>query len=298
MPTVGAIASITKLMTAVAVMQCVEQRKLNLDDDVRHEFHIMGKYSIIEDSDEEHAGITFKSVQTPITLRMLLTHTSGHEYDWFSALLLEGRAKRNGLPWSGSTVEDKSTLPLLFAPGTGFAYGAGNDWAGKLLDEYMRTHIWTSLGIDNEVTFHPKTKQGMEGRMADLTTLNAHFEPPAVDEPNFDSLFSSHDCFGGGGAYATAQAFYTSLSAVFRRDARLLTPMSYTELFRPQLDEHTEKAMCDYINSTPEYTRYLGLGVPASIRKNCCFAGMVCIDGQDIVFEKGTAMCGGFPSCK
>lgn len=297
----------TKLMTTVAVLQCVEQGLLKLDDNIRPIFPTMGKYGILDGFDDAQKVAKFKPDDTPITLRMLLTHTSGHEYDWFSPPLLKWRASRNEMPWIGSTVQDKSSLPLVFQPGMGFAYGTGNDWAGKAveavascnLEVYMRTNIWAPLGIERDVSFHPKTMSGMDGRVATLTSLSDNFEGPAKDEPNFDALFASDDCFGGGGAYATTRAYYTFLSAVFRRDSRLLTPESYIELFRPQLDERGEKAMNDYINSTPTYKQYLGFSVPPTVRKNYCLAGMSCAAaGQDGSFDKGTTMWGGFACCK
>ena len=49
-------------------------------------------------------------------------------------LLQKWRASRGEVPWSGPTVEEKSTLPLLFEPGTSWAYGAGFDWAGKMIE--------------------------------------------------------------------------------------------------------------------------------------------------------------------
>lgn len=59
------------------------------------------------------------------------------------------------MPWGGETVEEKATLPLLFEPGTGWMYGCGLEWVGKLiervnnvsLEEYMKKNIWEPLGI-------------------------------------------------------------------------------------------------------------------------------------------------------
>lgn len=82
----------------------------------------------------------------------------------------------------------------------------------------------------------------MKSRMADFSILNETGEAPAIDEPTFDILFGGTECLGGGGCFSSAQGYYTFLSAVFRRDTRLLTADSYTELFRPQLDAKLEEA--------------------------------------------------------
>ena len=147
--TICALASMTKLLTAVAVMKCIEQGTLDLDKDVRPLLPDMGKYGLITGFDDEKSEASFEADSTPITLRMLLCHTSGHEYDWFSPVLGKWRASRNEVPWSGPLLTDKCAIPLVFKPGTNFAYGAGSDWAGRLvevasgvtLDEFMHKHI-------------------------------------------------------------------------------------------------------------------------------------------------------------
>jgi CubicO group peptidase (beta-lactamase class C family) len=147
--TVCAMASMTKLMTAVAALQCVEQGTLDLDKDARPLLPEMGKHGIITGFDDDKNEACFEADSTPITLRMLLCHTSGHEYDWLNPVLGKWRASRNEIPWSGPLLTDKSAIPLVFKPGTNFAYGAGADWAGRLveiasgmtLEDYMRKHI-------------------------------------------------------------------------------------------------------------------------------------------------------------
>lgn len=291
-------------MTSVAVLQCVEDGKLDLDQDVRALLPEMGKHGVITGFDDTNNSAVLEPNSAPITLRMLLCHTSGHEYDWLNPLLGKWRASRNEGPFSGPTIEHKSALPLVFSPGEGFAYGAGHDWAGKLvqvatgktLDEFMRTRIWVPLGIDNDISFYPKTHTHMKDRVADISTLNDKGEPPAVDASFFDCTFGATDCLGGGGVYSSAEAYYKFLSAVFCRDPRLLVRESYTELFRPQLDERAEKAFNDYLALSPAHTQFLRLGIPTSVTMTWSLAGMVAKDSHDGQFEKGTVFWAGVPS--
>ncbi|KAI0376203.1 beta-lactamase/transpeptidase-like protein [Hypomontagnella monticulosa] len=302
--TIASIASMSKLMTSIAVLQCVEDGTIDLDRDVKPLLPEIGKYGLITDFDDAKNTATFEPTSTAITMRMLLSHTSGHEYDWANPLLGKWRASRGEHPWFGPTVESKSAIPLVFAPGTGFAYGGGHDWAGKAveaatkksLDEFMRERIWTPLGIENDASFYPKTKDGMKDRIADISTLDDKGQPPAKDSGGFD-VVNGTDCLGGAGVHASAKAYFTFLTAVLRRDTRLLTPASYEELFRPQLDDRCEQALNDYIASSPLYTQLLGLQIPNSVRKTWSFAGLVAKESQEGRFAPGTTLWGGFPCC-
>ncbi|AEO68224.1 uncharacterized protein THITE_2050675 [Thermothielavioides terrestris NRRL 8126] len=301
--TICIIASMTKLMTSVAVVQCVEQGKLDLDQDVRPMFPEMGRYGIISGFDDRTNQATFAPNDTPITLRMLLSHTSGHEYEWFNPLLEKWRASRGEEPWGGRTVADKLAVPLVFTPGTGFAYGAGHDWAGKAveiatgitLEEFMRQHIWEPLGIENDVSFFPEKKENMKDRLADMSTLSDEGKPPATDVSDFDIRLGATDCLGGAGIFISPAAFYTFLSAVFRRDGRLMKPDSYAELFRPQLNSTTEQAFNDYLDSSAQNTEFLALGIPSTVRKTFSFAGMVTLSDQEGRSKKGTTYWAGLP---
>ncbi|KZZ90175.1 Beta-lactamase/transpeptidase-like protein [Moelleriella libera RCEF 2490] len=302
--TVCSLASMSKVMTSVAVLQCVEAGRISLDENVRPLLPEMGKYGVATGFDDKENSAVLTPDETPISLRMLLSHTSGHEYDWLNPMLGKWRTSRGEQPWTGPTVADKSALPLGFVPGTGFAYGAGHDWAGKVvevvtgvtLDEFMRRSIWSKLGVQGEVTFYPKSNPSMKDRMADISTLSERNEPPATDEPTFDILFGGTDCLGGAGVYAPASAFFTILSAIFRRDPKLLTRESYQELFRPQLDERAEQALNEYFHLSPIHSQFLGLGVPQEIRKTWSFAGLVVKDDLQGRFKRSTTMWGGVPS--
>jgi CubicO group peptidase (beta-lactamase class C family) len=138
----------TKLMTAVAALQCVEDGLATLDEDVSENLPSIGKYGIMTGFDDAKNEATTIPNHTPITLRydrrkllvrrladrysMLLSHTSGHEYDWMNPMIMKWRASRGETPWCGPTVEEKSTVPLVYEPGTSWAYSHGSDWVSEL----------------------------------------------------------------------------------------------------------------------------------------------------------------------
>ena len=70
------------------------------------------------------------------------------------------------------------------------------------------------------------------------------------------------------GIFTFAKAYYTFLSAVFRRDEQLLKAESYDKLFRPQLDAEIEAKFNTYLASSPAHTQFLTLYIPHTVRKN------------------------------
>ena len=90
----------------------------------------------------------------PITLRHLLTHTSGMGYDTWNADIFR-YVKAKG-PFKPATMAALST-PLLFDPGEQWQYSISIDWAGmmveaasgKRLDRYLTENIFTPLGMDD-----------------------------------------------------------------------------------------------------------------------------------------------------
>ncbi|KAF2864802.1 beta-lactamase/transpeptidase-like protein [Massariosphaeria phaeospora] len=157
----------------------------------------------------------------------------------------------------------------------------------------MREKIFEPLGI-SDITFYPTPE--MQQRAATLSTLSATGAGPAVDAPDFDMLFGATECLGGGGAFGSAAGYFTFLQAVLRRDPKLLTPESYDELFKPQLDQQCKKAFNEYIRSSPAHTQYIGMGLPTDIERTWSLAGMLCEQGQEGGVVEGTYMWGGVPS--
>lgn len=233
---------------------------------------------------------------------MLITHTSGYTYDWFHPRLQKWRAGRDEIPWMGATVEHKATIPLVFEPGKEFAYGVGMDWAGnmvervtgKTLESYMPEKIWGPLGI-KDITFFPKQRPDMKERMAGMNNLGDR-QGPATHDSEFDVLGGATDCLGGGGGFASAEAYFVFLQAILRRDPKLLRPSSFEELFKPQLSPEVRAYLNEYLYSEPLRAQYLGMGISAKIEKTWCFAGMICEHGQEGRFSPGTIFWGGVPS--
>jgi methyl acetate hydrolase len=134
------IASMTKLLTSVAILQLVEKDSIGLDEDLSNILPEMTSIPILTDDRVLIEG------KNSITLRQLLTHTSGFGYYFTDSLL----ATYDATNWN---YED---LPRRFEAGTQFLYGTSTNWVGKLiekisgltLEDYFRIHVTGPLKMN------------------------------------------------------------------------------------------------------------------------------------------------------
>src|SRR5271166_4221472 len=153
--TVFSIASMTKAITGVAAMQLVEQGRLSLDQPAAELVPGMDRPLVLEGFDADGEP-RLRPAARPVTLRHLLTHTSGLVYDmWNETNRRYQRA--TGLSPAPGRVFIPANAPLAFDPGERWEYGVGINWAGRMveeasgekLDAYLRRHIFAPLGMDD-----------------------------------------------------------------------------------------------------------------------------------------------------
>jgi len=113
--TIFNMASMTKPVTSVAIMMLVDDGKLKLDDEVAKYLPKYKNPLVISKFNEADASYETRPAKRPITIRHLLTHTSGIGYGFASPMLTKIMQK---------TKQTELDLPLLFDPGEGWAYGA------------------------------------------------------------------------------------------------------------------------------------------------------------------------------
>jgi CubicO group peptidase (beta-lactamase class C family) len=131
------IASCTKMLTGIACMQLVEQGALKLDDG-NHLENLVPEFKEVKVLREDG---TYETKNKKITLRMLLSHTSGFGYTFFNERLRDWAFPAGANEFSGR-IEDIISLPLLFQPGEGWEYGVS---VQIVLCSYMNTQIqWSS----------------------------------------------------------------------------------------------------------------------------------------------------------
>jgi len=201
--TVGWIASMTKAITSVAAVQCVERGQLDLDAPAHKVCPQIGEAQVLTGFDA-NGKPTYRAPCRPVTLRHLLTHSSGFSYEIWNTDIAKVQAALN-IP-SVTTCENKAlTLPLLFDPGERWEYGIGIDWAGRMVEAvsgkklgaYLKENLFDPLGMTSTAfRISPDMRsrlagvhlRGPEGKLAPMP-----FE--LTQEPEFE--------MGGGGLYST-----------------------------------------------------------------------------------------------
>ena len=155
--TIFNIASMTKAVTSVAIMMLADEGKLKLDDDVAK---FLPKYkdpAVISRFNAADGTYETRPAKRPITIRHLLTHTSGIGYGFSSQTVATLTQK---------TMKTEVDLPLLFEPGESWAYGASTRVLGSVveaisgqkLDAFLDSRILKPLGMQDTAYLVPQSK--------------------------------------------------------------------------------------------------------------------------------------------
>jgi CubicO group peptidase (beta-lactamase class C family) len=152
------IASMTKPITSVALMQLVEQGKIGLDDPAEKHLPELANLKVIESFNAATGDYRLRPASRPPTVKHFLTHTSGLAYPFTSAIW------RDFKPHAGETYPFGG--PLLFDPGERWHYSTSTDVVGRLvevvshqkLEDYFRDHIFIPLKMDDTSYNVPEAK--------------------------------------------------------------------------------------------------------------------------------------------
>jgi len=208
--TVFWFASMTKGIAATAVMQLVEQGKLELDSPIGKIVPDLANPQVLEGFSADGEPL-LRPAKRPITLRQLLAHTSGLGYTFCSGKTLKYAVKK-GVPRNQGDL-NYYRLPLLFDPGEGWQYGVGIDWAGRAveiasglrLNEYIKQNIFTPLGM-NDTGFDLTPEQQAQLAVVHARQPDGTLKPIPFLWPQKPAFYS-----GGGGLYGTPLDYLTFL---------------------------------------------------------------------------------------
>lgn len=169
------IASQTKAITATAVMMLWEEGKFSLNDPIEKYIPEFANAQILDTFEEADSSYTTYPAKGKITIRQLLSHTSGLGYGFIDGdMRLRAIYKKAGIVDAFSSekviisenVRKLAGLPLVFEPGTNFKYCEGLDVLGALieqvsgmpLDQYFKQHIFKPLGMEDTWFYLPGGK--------------------------------------------------------------------------------------------------------------------------------------------
>lgn len=170
------IASMTKAVTSVAVMMLVEEGRLSLYDPVSRYIPAFGSATVAvaeEDADAAARGYKVVEAKRPITIRDLLTHTSGINY---GTGIVEAEYRQAGLYYwyfadkdepIGVSIERLAGLPFVAQPGERWIYGFSTDVLGYLVEvvsgmtlaEFFQSRIIDPLGMRDTYFYLPPAKR-------------------------------------------------------------------------------------------------------------------------------------------
>lgn len=151
--TICQIASMTKALVSLGIMQLVEGGRIELEAPIGEVLPELADPQVLTGFAEDGSPILRRAAR-PITLRHLLTHTSGLGYAFVQSEILR-YYQAVGIPAPGSKAS--ITMPLLFDPGEDWAYGVSTDWVGLAIEAvtgsdlqtYLEGHVFGPLGLKN-----------------------------------------------------------------------------------------------------------------------------------------------------
>ena len=221
-----AIASMTKPVTSVAVMQLVEAGRVKLDEPAGAYVPELAAVRVLDNG-------RLRPPKTLVTVRHLLTHTAGFGYEFSNRELFDLVAKKE-VPSIMAGGDAFLKAPLLFDPGVQWEYGTSTDWLGKLvervsgqsLDVYFQQKIFAPLGMSDTFFSVPPEKQS---RM--VPTFQRSADGHLAENPRQPARpveFLS----GGGGLFSTASDYLKFVRALLAGGAlgehRILSSQSVT----------------------------------------------------------------------
>ncbi len=233
--TIFNMASMTKPITSVAIMMLVDEGKLRLDDEVATYLPTYKNPLVISRFNEADASYQTRPAKRPITIRHLLTHTSGIGYGFANPMLTKIMEK---------TGKTELELPLLFDPGESWAYGASTRLlgsvveaiSGQALDVFLTSRILQPLGMHDTSYLVPTTKY------ARVVAVNARGTDGAfVERPMPATLPATVQ--GDGGLYGTAGDYGLFLRMLLNRGALAGTRILSEKSARAMLDSHTGRVV-------------------------------------------------------
>ena len=267
------IASQTKAITSVAIMMLMEEGKILLNDPVSRYIPEFKNPQVLKSFNEKDTTYTSEPAKSEITIRQLLSHTSGIDYAGIGSKEMRAIYAKNKIPSGigtpegllGEQIKALAKLPLKHHPSENYTYGLSTDVLGYVvevvsgmsLNDFFSTRIFEPLDMKDTYFYLPKEKQNRlvavyeeKNGVASKMRMDKNRNP---DYPNISGTYYS----GGAGLSSTIEDYAKFLSM-------LLNGGAYNG--KKLLSRKTIEMML--INHTGDLTTQFGLGFGLETVKN------------------------------
>ncbi|GMK56865.1 hypothetical protein CspeluHIS016_0307050 [Cutaneotrichosporon spelunceum] len=307
----------TKFLTSLACIQLWEKGLVDFDDAALIEKHLpeLVSQKVLTGWEADGTPRLVDRV-TPITLRHLLTHTSGLSYGFLRPDLIGRWEMTNKVPGflANNVGIEALTEPTIFEPGTKYAYGIGIDWAGVLvmrisgqkLGAYFDEHIFGPCGVSN-ISFYPTPE--IKERLMQLCGRDETPERNLIHTTGFRDVpaLKPEDVglhSGGAGLIGSPREYMTVLRHVLQCKDKdgVIKQSTFPLLFQnamPSRDEEGKSHTC--YKDLGGLITLLGDNEPKFASGDKVFHSLaLCVNDDDSEYgrKKGTAFWGGIAKTK
>lgn len=258
------IASMTKIITSIALLQLHEKKALNIDDPIEQYLPAFKNIKVLVNPD---TSLTEELRNKP-TIRDFLRHTSGMVYSGGKSVTDKLYREAGFREWEGSTqefVKKVSEIPLAFQPNKNWSYSYSHDVLGclietvskKPLDQYCREEIFNPLGLVNTDFYIPKEKADQISNL-----YNYKNGELTIDDNRTSSIYNNLPIAisGGGGWWSSYGGVVTTIKEFLTISRLLLDYGSYNG--KTILNKETMTEMItNQIGDFNAYGNKYGLGV-------------------------------------
>lgn len=253
------IASQSKAITATAVMMLWEEGRFNLDDPISKYIPEFKDPQVLESFQYRDTSYTTVAASGEITIRHLLTHTSGIGYgvidgDERFKMIYEKAGVTDLFTTEEISIEQSvkklAKLPLHHHPGDAFTYSEGLDVLGYFIevisgtpfDVFLKNRLFDPLGMEDTWFYLP---QEQSSRLVSVQTQSENGEwirfPVTFYDPDYPIKGAKRFFSGGAGLSSTARDYATFLQMYLNggelNGVRILSRTTIASMMRNQIGE-------------------------------------------------------------
>ena len=252
------IASQSKAITSTAVMMLWEEGRFQLDDPISKYIPEFKNPQVLKTFTYRDTTYTTQPAKSEITIRHLLTHTSGIGYgvidgDERMKMIYQKAGVTDLFTTEKITIAESvkklAKLPLHHEPGEKYTYSEGLDVLGYFIevisglpfDVFLKTHIFDPLGMQDTRFYLP---DGKAGRLVAVQQKNNKGQweryPVTFYDPDYPVKGAKSFFSGGAGLSSTAKDYATFLQMYLNggeyNGVRLLSRTTVESILGNQID--------------------------------------------------------------